>query len=178
MIIENEEGREKLIKFFDPKKIESTKLLYQALSSKYSIDEFHKNCDYIPHTLTICETEFGKVVGGYTPLIWEKTSTSEYVKDESGSSFIFSLSSNEKLVLDKSKTAIYRCSPHGPLFGDGNSDLGISAAGSDCWSLVGRSYTNENYKSNQESYGKFNGNPGNYYYFGIKKWEVWQILFS
>ena len=37
-IIESEENRERMNNFFGPKKINSTKLLYQALSSSYSID--------------------------------------------------------------------------------------------------------------------------------------------
>ena len=106
-------------------------------------------------------------------MVWDKSKTSEYAKDESGSSFVFSLTSNHKLVLDKTKTAIYRGNPHGPLFGDGNSDFGISTPGSNSWSLVGRSYTNQNYKNDDESYAKFNGNPVKSYKFGIKKWEVW-----
>ena len=44
------------------------------------------------------ETEFAKVIGGYTPLKWESGGGS-YKEDPSGESFLFSLSLNEKYQL-------------------------------------------------------------------------------
>jgi hypothetical protein len=58
------------MKMFGSKIPQSAKLLYRATENNYKIDKFHEKCDNIPHTLTICETIDGKVVGGYTPLVW------------------------------------------------------------------------------------------------------------
>ena len=101
-----------MLKMFEPKHIESAKLLYVASDNNFSAYKFHDLCDNIPHTLTFCETEYGKVIGGYTPLVWNKSN--KQVKDESGNSFIFSLTNNHKFKLDKSKTAIYQYDGYGP----------------------------------------------------------------
>ncbi len=55
---------------FEEKRLKSTKLLYRASENEAKAGKFHEKCDNIPHTLTLCETVHGKVIGGYTPLIW------------------------------------------------------------------------------------------------------------
>jgi hypothetical protein len=77
--------------------------------------------------LTLYETVYGKVIGGYTPLVWNHKNGA-YLKDESGSSFIFSLTNNHKFTLDKSKDATYPHSSLGPAFGSGQPDLFIYAS--------------------------------------------------
>ncbi len=102
---------------------QSAKLLYRASENSFKVDKFHDKCDNIPHTLTLCETVNGKVIGGYTPLVWNKSR--QKLKDESGSSFIFSLSNNHKFVLDKRKDAIRQSSVNGPWFGNDFPDFYI-----------------------------------------------------
>ena len=59
---------EKLKILFDrPVKFE---FLFSASSNQFSANKFHKKCDKYHHTLVICKTECGKIVGGYTPLSW------------------------------------------------------------------------------------------------------------
>ncbi len=76
------------MQMFRDKLLQSAKLLYRASENNFQGAEFHEKCDNIAHTLTLCETVHGKVIGGYTPLIWSKSGRK--LKDESGSSFIFS----------------------------------------------------------------------------------------
>jgi hypothetical protein len=108
---------------FGGKQPQSAKLLYRASENNFKAHKFHEKCDDIHHTLTLCETVHGKVIGGYTPLVWNKSR--QKLKDDSGSSFIFSLSNNHKFVLDKSKDAIYQTSGDGPVFGNDSPDFYI-----------------------------------------------------
>ena len=50
-----------------PKK---SQLLYRGSEHNFSALKFHELCDSYPHTLTIVKNEFKKIIGGYTPLIW------------------------------------------------------------------------------------------------------------
>ncbi len=102
---------------------QSAKFLYRASENNFKVDKFNEKCDNIPHTLTLCETVHGKIIGGYTPLTW--SNSDNILKDESGSSFIFSLSNNHKFVLDKSKDAICQHSGYGPIFGNNFPDFYI-----------------------------------------------------
>ncbi len=77
----------------------AAKLLYRASEENFKTIKFHEKCEKISHTLTLCETVHGKVIGGYTPLAWDKANDGQYQKDVSGSSFIFSLSNNHKFLL-------------------------------------------------------------------------------
>lgn len=47
------------------------KLLYRASEDKFSIEKFYEKCSNIPHTLILIKTDFDKIIGGYTPLIWK-----------------------------------------------------------------------------------------------------------
>lgn len=48
------------------------KLLYRASENKFSMEKFYEKCSNIPHTLILVKTEFNKIIGGYTPLIWKQ----------------------------------------------------------------------------------------------------------
>lgn len=65
-------------------------------------------------------TEFGKKIGGYTPIPW-KIGSGNYVRDESGQSFLFSLSNKDKLILQDKDKAVghYNNNDYGPYFGSG-----------------------------------------------------------
>jgi hypothetical protein len=67
--------------FFGKLKIKTVQILYRASDNLFDIERFHNICDNIPHTLTICETEFGKIVGGYTPIPWQTLEDWEEAKD-------------------------------------------------------------------------------------------------
>ena len=67
------------------------KLLYRASENDFSVAKFHKNCDNKSDTLIIAKTEFGRVVGAYTPLKWN-SNAANYVNDVDRKTFLFSLS--------------------------------------------------------------------------------------
>ena len=46
------------------------KLLYRASENDFKAAVFHKKCDNIPNTFTMAKTEFGRILGGFTPLTW------------------------------------------------------------------------------------------------------------
>jgi hypothetical protein len=162
------------MQMFGDKQPQSAKLLYRASENNFKANKFHEKCDNIPHTLTLCETVHGKLIGGYTPLVWEKAKDWSCQKDESGSSFIFSLSNNHKFVLDKSKDAIQQNSCTGPVFGNGVPDFYICDSANTnkiSSARINQSYLNENYNAGDgESYMKFTGNSKKSHHYRAKEW--------
>ncbi len=75
-VVKTSEEAQTLQEFFGDKKIHFVQMLYRATHHQFSVDEFHGNCDGIQSTLTVCETEFGKKIGGYNPLAWLSSSAS------------------------------------------------------------------------------------------------------
>ena len=61
--------------------------------------------------------EFGKTIGGYTPLTWEEDKIKWYKVDEKKESFIFSLDMLEKMALLEKDYAIMVTNVDGPIFG-------------------------------------------------------------
>ena len=76
-------------------------LLYCASKEYFSVKRFHEKCDSFPNTLVLIKTEFGKKIGGFTPLGWYSAEKETNCKDESEESFIFSLSHKERFDLRK-----------------------------------------------------------------------------
>ena len=101
---------------FPKRSIKGVSLLYRASQNNFSAFQFHKICDNIPETITLIETEYGKIIGGYTPLAWN-SSKKHWAADKSMGSFIFSLDLKEKFTLNLAQFAI-ACNPEkGPIFG-------------------------------------------------------------
>ena len=48
----------------------NSKLLYRASENEYSASQFHKLCDGKGTTITIIESDFGNIFGGYTNIPW------------------------------------------------------------------------------------------------------------
>jgi hypothetical protein len=69
--------------------------LFRASDFYFSTGEFHNRCDNIPHTLTLVENEYGKKLGGYTPLVWNKEKKNWSV-DKEKKTFVFSVDLKEK----------------------------------------------------------------------------------
>lgn len=65
--------------------------MYRASENNFSIAKFHQNCDNKSDTLVIAKTEFGRIVGGYTPLKWN-SNAANYGNDVERKTFLFSLS--------------------------------------------------------------------------------------
>jgi len=68
-------------------------LLYRASKHEFSIRKFHQICDREENTFTIIKTEFGKLIGGFTPLKWND----KYGRDRSNSTFMLLISMKERL---------------------------------------------------------------------------------
>ena len=56
----------------------------------YSIKEFHKKCDGVAGTVVLVQTEYNKIIGGYTPIAWS-SAKKQWAADKTQKSFIFSL---------------------------------------------------------------------------------------
>jgi hypothetical protein len=69
-----------------PKKIE---LLFRASEHGFKAEAFHLHCDDTPDTLTVIQTEFGRKVVGYTPLVWN--AAHGFAADSSHRSFLLSV---------------------------------------------------------------------------------------
>ena len=93
-------------------------LLYKASKEDYDISKFQNLCHGKGPNLVVLMTNFNKIIGGFTPLVWRKSEgTYEFVCDDSGKSFIFSLSLDEKYELKKSRVALTYSIDNGPIFG-------------------------------------------------------------
>jgi len=109
-------------------------LLYKASKDGFHCNKFHELCDRKGPTVVIAYTSsigIGKIIGGYTPLNWEKSDHDfNYVNDDRATSFLFSITLQRKFPLKDTclSLAICNSSNHGPKFGGGH-DLEIV---SDC----------------------------------------------
>ena len=103
-----------------PKRLE---LLFRASENKFSAAEFHKCCDSIPNTLTLIRTEFGKIIGGFSPNPWKSDGSTS--ADSTNSTFLLSLNLRQKMPNNNSTYATHNNASYGPCFGN-NSDILIS----------------------------------------------------
>lgn len=46
-------------------------MLYRASENDFLASKFHEKCDNISDNLVIVETEYGKVIGGFTAFAWK-----------------------------------------------------------------------------------------------------------
>jgi hypothetical protein len=130
----------------------------------------------------IVETEFGKVLGGFTSFAWFKTKTAHWVSSANNSvdHFMFSLTNNHKLLLTQNAAnCIYQESSDNPVlrFGGGHDLIIYDKAHENNNSNVnpGYTFTNGNYAFNDNaSHIRFGGAKN----FKIKEWEVWRVLFN
>ena len=72
------------------------KLIFRGGLDGCAGEEFHKCCDNNGPTLTIIESELGKVFGAYTDISW---SSEIGYKNGNGNTFIFSLRDNNFVKL-------------------------------------------------------------------------------
>ena len=59
------------IQSFFPENLKKLKLLYRASENSFDIKKFHAACDGIPNTLLFIENEYGRILGGFTPIPWK-----------------------------------------------------------------------------------------------------------
>lgn len=99
-------------------------MVFRASNHQFSVKEFHRLCDGLEDTVTLCLTEDNKVIGGYTPLSWEDQfhrNSTHFKTDFKRETFIFSISDKAKYPLVKSlkNKAICCFKGYGPTFGGG-----------------------------------------------------------
>eukprot|EP01084_Bolivina_argentea_P260349 439640_1 len=97
------------------------KLLYRASENNYSSKAFHAKCDRHSNTITIIQSNFGNIFGGYLSIPWPdtyftKNNSDQYFDDKS---FLFILRSKIN-ILNNSRIECngvsYVCT-RGPIFG-------------------------------------------------------------
>jgi hypothetical protein len=99
-------------------------LLFRGTRDGLTNEEFHSKCDNKGCTLTVIETTFGKVFGGYSNTAWSSNNN----WDMSNKAFLFALSGcgilspcKMKLKDANDEHAIYCGKTHGgPIFGGGH----------------------------------------------------------
>lgn len=122
-------------------------LLYRGTRDGFGSSAFHSKCDNIAKTVTVILTTSGFIFGGFTPIAWD--SSNAYKADQSGTSFLFSVTNPGhidagKLALKDSRYAIHCNSGYGPTFGNGH-DIYVhsdSNTNTSSYTRLGYGYTN------------------------------------
>lgn len=145
------------------------KLLYKATRDGFSANNFKTKCWSVKNSLIIAKTNFGKIIGGFTPIPWENPNEPYvYVEDLAGNTFLFSCDNFEKFELKNKQYAVCLSQAHGPIFG-GGSDFeivdGCNLNYNKC-SNIGHSYCCS--RSPSEFYGSDQ--------YLIEEYEVYQII--
>lgn len=114
-------------------------------------------------------------------MLWDGTKNGEYIIDNTGESFIFSLTNRDKFLLTDISTAIWNHANYGPTFGGGADLLICNEADQKPLSYadINKSYHNEQYQQrDRSSWERFSGNPNNSWHYRIQEWEVWRVVFE
>lgn len=72
-LVHNKDDHVFVNKLFDHRRAEGVKLLYRASENDFSVKRFHQNCDNETDTIVFVQTEFNKIIGGFTPVPWRST---------------------------------------------------------------------------------------------------------
>jgi hypothetical protein len=141
-------------------------LLYRGSRDGYTSAIFHQKCDNFQHTITILETNHGKIIGGYSDQTWNHEAN--YKTGEK--CFLFSITDREVYPLknEKRNKAISGDKTYGPWFGDGH-DLKIFSefnTNPGSYSAVGGSY---------DAKGTTRPRFGGGYNFTVKEIEVFAM---
>ncbi len=97
-------------------------MIFRASEEKFSAAKFHEKCDDIEHTLVVIETEFNRLIAGYTPFKWNSLHN-DFVNDPTNASFLLSIDMKQKMSLVDNTRAIYCDSSYGPIFGGSKNNL-------------------------------------------------------
>jgi hypothetical protein len=147
-------------------------LLYKARRDGDSPLMFHKKVDGIRNTVTIIKTEDGLRFGGYVTKEWN---TSGDFNKNDFDSFLFSLDSREKYMVNMEGSTNYNHPNYGPTFGKG-FDLVIGENVSNFFS------SDKNWSKFPNSYGDKskrnlkNAVTGGFEQFLVKEIEVYEVL--
>ena len=161
------EDEELMIKnWIDSNKKISCELIYKATRDGDDVKDFHKLCDEISPTLTLCKTKNGNRFGGYTSVALTKNSSDNAIYDPNA--FVFSIDKKYKYNTNNPSYAIRSVTSRGPCFG------------SNCPFYIGNKFLTQN-----TSYS----NPSNDYnsppyvltgsqYFTLEELEVYKVKFE
>ena len=69
------------------KNIKGYSKIYSSSVDGFNLNTFHEKCKNHLHTICIARSNFGKVLGGYSPMKWE--SYRSHTKITGGESFVF-----------------------------------------------------------------------------------------
>ena len=161
------EDEELMIKnWIDSNKIISFELIYKATRDGDDVKDFHKLCDEISPTLTLCKAKNGNRFGGYTSVALTKNSSDNGIYDPNA--FVFSIDKKYKYNTNNPSYAVRSLTSRGPCFG------------SNCPFYIGNKFLTQN-----TSYS----NPSNDYnsppyvltgsqYFTLEELEVYKVKFE
>jgi len=94
-------------------------LIYKGSRDGFTYNAFHEKCDNKSSTITVIKSKnHGRIFGGYTKATWTLVGNGYYTNKNDDSSFLFSLTYNERYPHKKnSERAICVNSTHLPVFG-------------------------------------------------------------
>ena len=93
-------------------------LIYSSSRDGCEISKFRQLCVGKSPMIILAVTNLNKIIGGFTPIPWNiPEDNMQFINDESGKSFIFSVDLNEKYDLRPSKIALTFSNSDGPIFG-------------------------------------------------------------
>ena len=98
----------------------SAELIYRGSRDGFDARAFHIKCDNVPHTITIIESNFNSVFGGYTSAKW--TSDGTFINDPDAYLFSFRRQgkfNKEIFKVTRPENAIRGHRDYGPIFGGG-----------------------------------------------------------
>ena len=149
-------------------------MLYRASEHNFVSSTFHQKCDNIQHTLVLARTEYGKTIGGYTPIMWNAAS-SAYANDNNQSSFLFSVDLKDKYALTSSANAIFCHNGYGPTFGDGQDFYLPNGVSFGTFNFPSRYNGNDKVQKNTDGYKAFTGSSSAS--CKVSEYEVYQVHF-
>ena len=83
---------EKLLDFIGGDRSQPWRLIYRATEHGFNARDFHDHCDSLSPTLSIIQTDFGNVFGGYTTVPW--SSAMQRTDRADPEAFLFTLRNN------------------------------------------------------------------------------------
>jgi len=96
--------------------------LFSSSEDGSTTEAFHSKCDDRGATLTVIESEDGKIFGGYTSASWSSASKCRYISDETA--WLFKARPYERINIRKDYHTILFMSDRGPCFGCGDIIVG------------------------------------------------------
>jgi hypothetical protein len=164
LIIKSEADQDMLEKWISEKPLKLT-LLYRGSRDGFKTTDFHSKVDQAKHTISVIESNYGKVFGGYSDQPW---SGSAWKKSENN--FVFSISDKEeyRLTNQENGNAVFCGSTYGVIFGTGHK---IYIANSCNNNAESHSTTSNTY----EDKGKPKEALAGAHKFTVKEIEVWKV---